>query len=48
MCQGFSRFNNFLHHFVSAKLPDSSIRVSDFFGGKGVLLDDVLTLITNS
>ena len=27
MCQGFSDFTGFLHHFVLAKLATSSIRV---------------------
>ena len=27
MCQGFSNFSGFLHHFVLAKLATSSIRV---------------------
>ena len=27
MCQGFSNFSVFLHHFVLAKLATSSIRV---------------------
>ena len=27
MCQGFSHFSGFLHHFVLAKLATSSIRV---------------------
>ena len=27
MCQGFSRFVGFLHHFVLAKLANSSMRV---------------------
>ena len=27
MCQGFSHFSFFLHHFVTAKLATSSIRV---------------------
>ena len=26
MCQGFSNFSGFLHHFISAKLATSSIR----------------------
>ena len=29
MCQGFSHFSGFLHHFVLAKLTTSSIRVKD-------------------
>ena len=29
MCQGFSNFSGFLHHFVLAKLVISSIRVND-------------------
>ena len=29
MCQGFSNFHCFLHHFVLAKLATSSIRVND-------------------
>ena len=28
MCQGFSHFSGFLHHFVLAKLATSSIRVN--------------------
>ena len=28
MCQGFSHVSAFLHHFVSAKLATSSIRVN--------------------
>ena len=28
MCQGFSHFSDILHHFVSAKLATSSIRVN--------------------
>ena len=28
MCQGFSNFSGFLHHFVLAKLATSSIRVT--------------------
>ena len=27
MCQGFSHFSGFLHHFVLAEVPTSSIRV---------------------
>ena len=27
MCQGFSHFSDFLHHFVLAKLATTSIRV---------------------
>ena len=28
MCQGFSHFSAFLHHFISAKLAESSIRLN--------------------
>ena len=29
MCQGFNRFSGFLHHFVLAKLANSSIKVKN-------------------
>ena len=32
MCQGFSHFSGFLHHFVMAKLATSSIRVNSATG----------------
>ena len=33
MCQGFSHFSASLHHFVLAKLANSSIRVKDKLKG---------------
>ena len=34
MCQGFSHFTGFLHHFVLAKLAISSIRVKTYLNMK--------------
>ena len=31
MCQGFSHFPGFLHHFILANLANSSMRVKHFF-----------------
>ena len=47
MCQGFSHFSGFLHHFVLAKLANSSISVNSYMFDQHLRYFYIILIIDN-